>query len=117
MKYLLMLTGDGDVPAWSTLTPEEQAVLMARFEEFGAACAATPGVEILSGEALQPGDTATTIRRGSGSRVVTEGPYADIYEGLGGFYLMEVPDLDTLLTLSDVLPPYDMELRPIDTLE
>ena len=117
MKYLLMLTGDGAVPQWSTLTPDEQAVLRVRFEEFGAACAAAPGVEILSGEALLPGSTATTIRRGGGNRVVTEGPYADIYEGLGGFYLMEVPDLDTLLTLSDILPPYDMELRPIDAME
>ena len=117
MQYLLMLTGDGDVPAWTSLTEEEQGALIARFEEFDAACAAAPGVELIPSGALQPGFTATTIRRSGGTRVVTEGPYADIYEGLGGFYLIDVPDLDTLLALSDTLPPYDMELRPIDAME
>ena len=117
MQYLLMLTGDGDVPAWSSLTADEQATLMVRFEEFGAACAAAEGVEILAGEALKPGDDATTIRRSGGERTVNEGAYDPAYEGLGGFYLIETPDIDTLIALSDVLPPYDMELRPVDTME
>lgn len=114
MKYLMMLTGDGDVPAWTSLSDEEQQVLMARFDEFGSACAAAQGVEILSAEALQEGASATTIRRSGGKRTVTEGAYADAYEGLGGFYLFEAPNLDILLELSDILPPYDMEFRPVD---
>lgn len=114
MKYLMILAGDGDVPAWSGLTSEEQQALMQRFDEFGAACEAAEGVQILAAEALQPGDTATTVRRSGGTRTVTEGVYADAYEGLGGFYLFEAPHLDILLELSDVLPPYDMEFRPVD---
>lgn len=116
MKYLLLLTGDGDAPHWASMTEAEQAKLMERFSEFSAACGEREGVEILGGEALLGPDSATTIRRSGGNRTVTEGPYAEAYEGLGGYYLVETPDLDTLLELSDILPPYDMELRPIDAM-
>ena len=117
MQFLLLLTGDGDVPSWPTLTPEEQGALMTRFEAFSTACTDAAGVEILAGEALLPGSAATTIRRSGGERTVSAGPYADAYESLGGFYLIESPDVETLVELSDILPPYDMELRPIDTME
>ncbi|MFC4224339.1 YciI family protein [Lysinibacter cavernae] len=115
MKYLLLLTGDGDVPAWDGLSEAEQAALIERFEQFENACA-TRGVEILAGEALETGESATTVRRSGGARVVSEGPYAAAYEGLGGFFLVETPNLDLLLELSDLLPPYDMELRPVDSM-
>lgn len=116
MKYMLLLTGDGDVPAWDGLSEAEQAALMERFEQFESDCTAR-GVEILAGEALKTGDSATTVRRSGGSRVVSEGPYAAAYEGLGGFFLLETPSLDLLLELSDILPPYDMELRPVDSMD
>lgn len=116
MKYLLLLTGDGDVPAWDGLSEAEQAALMERFEQFQVECDAR-GVEILAGEALKTGESATTVRRSGGARVVSEGPYAAAYEGLGGFFLVETPNLDLLLELSDILPPYDMELRPVDAME
>lgn len=116
MKYMLLLTGDGDVPAWNGLSESEQAALMERFEQFQVECDAR-GVEILAGESLETGESATTIRRAGGGRVVSEGPYAAAYEGLGGFFLLETPNLDLLLELSDILPPYDMELRPVDSME
>lgn len=115
MKYMLLLTGDGDVPAWDGLNEAEQAALMERFEQFESECAAR-GVEILAGEALQNGEAATTVRRSGGTRVISEGPYAAAYEGLGGFFLVETPNLDLLLEVSDVLPPYDMEMRPVDSM-
>ncbi|WP_161763260.1 YciI family protein [Stenotrophomonas sp. RIT309] len=110
---MLLLTGDGDVPAWEGLNESEQAALMERFEQFQSECDAS-GVEILAGEALQGGESATTVCRSGGARVVSEGPYAAAYKGLGGFFLVETPNLDLLLKLSDVLPPYDMEFRPVD---
>ncbi|MFK1433912.1 YciI family protein [Pseudomonas aeruginosa] len=113
MKYMLLLTGDGDVPAWDGLNESEQAALMERFEQFQSECTAR-GVEILAGEALENGESATTVRRSGGARVISEGPYAAAYEGLGGFFLVETPSLDLLLELSDILPPYDMEFRPVD---
>ena len=98
MKYMLLLTGDGDVPAWDGLNEAEQVALMERFEQFGSECAAR-GVEILAGEALQNGEAATTVRRSGGKRVI-----------------VETPNLDLLLEVSDVLPPYDMEMRPVDSM-
>ena len=112
MKYLVLLAGDGEVPPWTEMTEAEQAQLLTRFGEFDEACSARDGVEILSGEPLQEGATATSVRTRGGEVIVTEGPYAEAFEGLGGYYLMEVPDLDVLLELIRLLPPYDMELRP-----
>ena len=49
------------------------------------------------GAGLEPSDTATTIRRKDGTRLVQDGPYADTKEQLGGFLVIEVPDLDSAL--------------------
>ncbi|TAM96228.1 MAG: YciI family protein [Rhodanobacteraceae bacterium] len=51
----------------------------------------------VTGAGLQPPDTATTLRFDSGKRMVQDGPYADTKEQLGGFYMIDVPDLDTAL--------------------
>ena len=114
MKYMVLLIGDGPQKPWPTLTPEEQGAVMKRFEEFDAACAAREGVEIVSGEALD-GPGTSTVRRtdANGTVALTEGPFAEVLEGLGGFYVLEAPDLDTLSDVLAVLPPYDMEIRPV----
>ena len=113
MKYVVLLADDGDVPPWADLSEAEQGKLLERFGEFDEACKARDGVEILSGEPLQDGSTATTMRTRNGEVVLTEGPFAEAYEGLGGYYLMEVPSLDVLVDVLRFLPPYDMELRPV----
>lgn len=96
------------------MTPEEQGAVMRRFEDFDAACAARDGVSIVAGEALDGPSTATVMRTGpDGATTLTEGPYAEVLEGLGGFYVVEAPDLDTLTALLRVMPPYDMEIRPV----
>ena len=112
MKDLVLLIGDGELRAWDSLSDEEQAAGMKKFEDFDAACAARDGVEILSGEALAGPSSATTLRTRGGTLSVTEGPYAEVIEGLGGYYLIETPDLDTLIELLQVLPAYDMQLQP-----
>lgn len=113
MKYLVLLIGDGDMPAWDTLTEEEQGAAMQRFADFDAACEAREGVQILGGEALGEGEAATVMTTRSGKVTLTEGPYAEAVEGLGGYYLVEVPDLDVLVDLLTVLPPYDIQLNPV----
>ena len=113
MKYLVLLIGDGDLPPWNTLTPDEQAAAMQQFAAFEDACKAREGVEILAGEALAEGPAATVMRTRSGKVTLTEGPYAEAVEGLGGFYLIEVPDLDVLVELLTELPPYDIQLSPV----
>lgn len=112
MKYVVLLLADGDEKPWDEQTQEEMAATMARFEAFDVACAER-GVTILSGEALADGDAATTVRHRDGSRVVTDGPFAEAVEGLGGFYLLEAPDLDVVLDLLTVLPAYDMQINPV----
>ena len=112
MKYLVLLIGDGELKPWPEHTPAEQAAVMERFEAFHAACAERDGVEILAGEALAGSEHATTVRTRGGATTLTEGPYAEVIEAMGGFYLVEAPDLDVLLGLLRVLPPYDMQVSP-----
>jgi hypothetical protein len=113
VKYLVLLIGDGEVKPWLDHTEEEQAATMERFGAFDEACAAREGVEILAGEALRGPESWTTLRTRSGRLELTDGPYAEVVEGMGGFYLMEVPDLDVLVELLGVLPAYDMQLTPV----
>ncbi len=69
------------------------------------------GGKILGGEALQPTPTATSVR----ADVVTDGPFAETKEALGGFYLIEARDLDHALEIAKLCPaPYGgVEVRPI----
>lgn len=111
MKYVIFLMSEGERPAWEDQTPEEQAAAMRQHEDFGAACEARDGVRILVGEALD--GVPTVVRTRGGQRAVTEGPYAEAVEQLGGFYLIETPDLETLVELTEFLPPYDIQLSPV----
>ncbi|WP_298891355.1 YciI family protein [uncultured Serinicoccus sp.] len=113
MRYLVLLAADGEVPAWSTMSEADKQAIMGQFESFDAACRDREGVEILAAEALGAGDTATVVRTRGGERTVTDGPYAEAVEQLGGFYLLEAPDLDVVLDLLTVLPPYDMQVSPV----
>lgn len=113
MKYFILLAGDGDVGPWDELTPESQEVVFGQFGSFDDACAQRSGVEILGGEALEDGGTATTLRTSDGELTITDGPFAEATEQIGGFYVVEAPDLDTMTDLCRSLPAYDIEIRPV----
>jgi hypothetical protein len=113
VKYLVLLIGDGEVKPWADHTPDEKAEVMGRFRAFDEACAARDGVELLAGEALAEPSDATTLRTRGGQLQLTEGPYAEVVEGMGGFYLIGAPHLDVLVDLLGVLPPYDMQISPV----
>lgn len=114
MKHLVLLAGYGDSPTWAELSEAEQEVDLRRFGDFSRACAQRDGVQILAGEALGEGDVATTLRTPrDGEMVVTDGPFAEAAEQIGGFYLMETPDLDVLIELCRLLPPYVIDIRPV----
>ncbi len=88
-----------------TGTPDEWAQIIAEYNEFGEAAGAA-GV-ILGGEALHDTDSATTIHveGGRGGNVTTtDGPFAETKEVLGGFYLLECPDLDDALKWAAQIP-------------
>ena len=112
MRYFVLLAGYGEMPGWDELTPEEQAAGMAKHVEFDEACAARDGVEVVSAEALGDGSSATTLRTRGGEMAITDGPFAEAAEHVGGYYLLDAPDLDTVVDLCRILPAYDIEIRP-----
>ncbi len=113
MKYFVLLAGYGEMPAWDELTADEQEAAMARHVAFDEACAGRPGVEVLSEASLGDGSVATTLRTRGGEATITDGPFAEAAEQIGGYYLLDVPDLDTVIELCGVLPAYDIDIRPV----
>jgi hypothetical protein len=114
MKYFVLLAGpDSQTGPWDELTPEQQAAEMAKHDAFAVACEEREGVAIVGGEAVGDGSMATTLRTVDGEITITDGPYAEAAEQIGGFYLVEAPDLDTVVELCRILPAYDIDIRPV----
>ncbi|MCU1381570.1 MAG: hypothetical protein JWL71_267 [Acidobacteria bacterium] len=71
---------------------------------------------LVAAEALQPTDTATTIRLRNGKMSITDGPFAETKEQLAGFYLIEARDLNDAIQLAAKIPPAregSIEVRPV----
>jgi hypothetical protein len=113
MKYFVLLASYGELPSWDELSAKEQEAQMAQLGAFGEACAARSGVEILSEAPLGDGSTATTLRTRGGEMTITDGPFAEAAEQIGGYYLLDAPDLDTVIELCRILPAYDIDIRPV----
>ena len=113
MRYFVLLAGMGEMAPWDELTAEEQEAGMAKHVAFDEACEARSGVAIVSGEALGDGSTATTLRTRGGELTITDGPYAEAAEQIGGYYVLDAPDLDTVIELCRILPAYDIDIRPV----
>ena len=71
----------------------------------------------LGGAHLQPAETATTVRPGSGGALITDGPFADTKEVLGGYYVLDAPNLDEALEFAQRIPAVRLggavEVRPL----
>ncbi|MBI1378284.1 MAG: hypothetical protein GC157_12490 [Frankiales bacterium] len=109
-KYMFLIYGDE--AAMADATPEQWDEMLKAHNEWGHAVEAA-GATILGGDALAASSMATTVRRGSGAPVVTDGPFAETKEALGGFYLVECADLDQALSLASTLPAHTVEVRPV----
>jgi hypothetical protein len=113
MKFLLMIHGAEDT--WDALTDEEQGAARDRYRAFAAA-ARESGALLRAGE-LQPTASATTVRVKDGQTLVTDGPYAETREALGGFFVVEAPSIDDAVELARKLPEPrgrgGIEIRPI----
>lgn len=109
MQYLLIIYSDEG--------PQDQAVMQeitaahmrlgAELQESGA---------IVGGNRLRPSDTASTVRTQGGVQSLHDGPYAETREQLGGYYLIEAPDLDAAIGWARKIPGgpnYAVEVRPI----
>ena len=110
MEYALLIYGDEK--EWEARTDEEMRVNTERHERF-VALLAERGVTMLGGKELALAGSATTVRRNGDAVSVTDGPFAETAEVLGGFYLLEAADLDVVLELARELPETTIEIRPI----
>jgi hypothetical protein len=113
VKYMLLIYS-----AQSTEPPTEQAIQQ-EMDEYWAyeKAVADAGVRLAS-DALQGVETATTVQvRDNGERVVTDGPFAETREILGGYYLIDAPDLDAALDWAARCPGSHrggkVEVRPV----
>jgi hypothetical protein len=114
MKYVLLFCGtDEDAAAFEALSPEE---LRARYAQVGAWFAEHRS-EIGGSNQLQAPDTATSVRFGpDGSPVVTDGPFLEGKEAIGGYAEIEVSDLDEALRMAKAWPGRGtVEIRPVVT--
>jgi hypothetical protein len=106
-----VLMAEEDPEAWDRATQQYRDEVFERHRSFDKAVRERG--EMLAGEALALPKEAVTLRPGSGrDRLVTEGPYAETAEQLGGFYLIDVDSLETALDLVRLLPDgYAVEVR------
>lgn len=110
MKYMLLLWGEEDT--WRNAGPEERARIYAEYEAFGKLLASRNAER--GGEELADSATATTVRKkGGGEVILTDGPFCETVEQLGGFYLIEAADLDEALELAKACPAEIVEVRPV----
>jgi hypothetical protein len=114
MQYALLIYEDESF--WQTTPPEKMADVMAGYQRFGEEV----GEHIKGGEALQPTATATSVRVREGERLLTDGPFAETREQLGGFYLVEAASLDEAIAFAAKIPGAEsgcVEVRPVMTFD
>jgi hypothetical protein len=110
MKYLATIYGDESAVA--SASPEDMKRVLDAYTAFGEEAKD----KILGGEGLEPTSAATTIRVRNGDREVTDGPFAETKEQLGGFYLLECKDLDEAIDCAAKIPGAQtgsVEVRPV----
>ncbi len=120
MKYMLLLYQDTAFEAqWEAMGEDERAAVLAEFAAFDEAATAT-GARILGGNELGLSHTATTVRRDAtaadrhGDEVtITDGPFAEVAEHLGGYFEIEARDLDHAIEVAKLVPNGTTEIRPI----
>ena len=111
MKYVLMFGGTMD--SVDQLDPEDRARAMADYESSGQWFAKhTKTGKLLGGEELQGPATATTVTRKDGKVIVTDGPFIESKEVIGGFAIVDVADLDEALAMAKEWPG-TVEIRPV----
>jgi hypothetical protein len=113
MRYLALIYSDERGTA--EMTPDEQGAYTAAW--MGYADDFAKSGKMLGGEALQPTLTATTVRQGNGGNLITDGPYAETKEQLGGYFLINADNLDEAIAWAAKMPNLtrggSVEIRPI----
>jgi hypothetical protein len=109
MKYMLLIYGD------------EQAISQAELEQcYGESAALARDIaaagQYLAASPLQSTATATSVRVRDGKRLITDGPFAETHEQLGGYFLIDAPSLDDAIAIAARIPNAKrgtVEIRPV----
>jgi hypothetical protein len=110
---VLMAATEG---GWDAATAEQRQEVMDAHTAFHKAVAER--ATMLAGEALAESAAGRTLRHVGGQPLVTDGPYAEGVEQLGGFYLLEADSSELVVDLCRLLPPsYAVEVRPVIEIE
>ena len=115
MQYMLLIYANE--AGFKTLTESQAAEAMAAYRAYTEALRKAD--LLVSSDRLKPVATATTVRVAGGKTEVLNGPYAETREQLGGYYLIDVPDLDAALSWAARCPGAShgsIEVRPIWTM-
>lgn len=112
MQYMMLIYGDEKI--YESMSEDQIKQLMAGF---GAYTSALKGAGVLrGGSELAPVRSATTVRANGGKPVCTDGPFAETKEQLGGYYLIDVPNLDEAIHWAGQCPAAStgsIEVRPL----
>ncbi len=113
MQYLLLIY-QAEAGAQAAVDDQVMAAEMAAYAAFTRETRERN--QFIAGEALEPTSTATSVRIRDGQTSVTDGPFAETKEALGGFYLLECADLDEAIEMAAKIPAAKrgtIEVRPI----
>jgi hypothetical protein len=112
VEYLALIYADEGV--WERMSDAERGAAYEQYREFAEAARAA-GV-MVGGDELSSTTTATTVRVRDGQRLVSDGPYAEVKEALGGYFILECPSFDDALEWATRIPAAEhgaVELRPV----
>ena len=112
MQYLLLIYTEEVDPA--TIPASDQQAQSEAYRAFSREV--TERGFMRGGDALEPTATATTVRVRDGRTLISDGPFAETKEALGGYYLVDCPDLDTAIELAAKIPGAahgSIEIRPV----
>ena len=112
MQYLLLIYGAEKL--WDGYTEAEKQTIYKGYRELIGELR-TSG-QFLGGHELQPIATATTVRIRNGKKSITDGPFAETKEQLGGYFLVEAKDLDEAMAIAERIPSVNsgaIEVRPV----
>jgi hypothetical protein len=112
MKYMLLIYDEEQM--WAKLSEAERKQIYGEYGQFSQQVR-TSG-HYVTGAQLQPIAAATSVRVRNGKRLLTDGPFAETREQLGGYYLVEAKDLDEALSIAERIPSArfgTIEVRPL----
>jgi hypothetical protein len=110
MRYMLLFAGDQT--EYNEMTPEDSQAMFGQVGEWWGKHSAAG--TIVGGEQLQPPSTATTVRHQDGGQIITDGPFIEAKEQIGGYAIVEVANLDEALDLAKTWPVGGaVEVRPL----